>query len=272
VASIPDLYPLDYGPHQAVASPKLSAGEVWALRHNLGYTHLSEPAEHVSAFRRWFGRWRADDDLRPRFVDDGLLVEIGAASGSRLAALRELGWRKAEGIEISETAALQARSRGERVHTAAVEEGIELYDDGSIDTIVTSMVVEHLVNPFAMIERFSAKLKPGGELLFSTIVRDRIDAWIWKTYWRSLELPRHMVFFKKKDLDDLLAPSFRTVQFHYQAAPVDFTGSARYRAEEQKHLLDSLLIRAGDRILKYPVIALSLAHQTSRVVVRAVRR
>jgi SAM-dependent methyltransferase len=271
-SSIPELYPSDYAPHQGAVSPALTAGELWALRHCLGYAHLREPAPKPSTFRRWFGRWRADDELRPRFVDDGLLVEIGSASGSRLAAFRELGWRRAEGIEISETAALQARSRGEKVHTAAVEEGIELYADGSIDTIVTSMVVEHLVNPFAVMRRFAAKLKSGGELLFSTVVRDRIDARIWKTYWRSLDLPRHMVWFQKKDLDELLAPSFRSVRFHYQAEPIDFTGSARYRAEEHKHLFDSLLIRAGDRALKYPVIALSLAGQTSRVVVRAVRR
>jgi hypothetical protein len=134
------------------------------------------------------------------------------------------------------------------------------------------MVMEHLLNPFALVKRFAAKLKPGAELVFSTVIRDQIDSRIWKTYWRNLELPRHMVFFRMSELRQMLEPSFEHLQIHHQAEPIDFIGSARNRAAEESHLLDKILIGIGDRGLKYPVIALSLLGQTSRVVVRAVKR
>ncbi|HEV8658852.1 MAG TPA: methyltransferase domain-containing protein [Thermoanaerobaculia bacterium] len=270
--SIPDLYPLDYSPHQDPPASVLTDSDRWVLHHDFGYKHLAVAQTRPNAFRRWLGRWHANNDLQPRFVEGGLLVEIGSANGARLGRLRELGWMRLEGIEIAAAAAEEARHRGFTVHNAPVEEGIERYKDNSIDTIIASMLIEHLLNPFVVLERFAAKLKPGAELLFSTMVRDRIDARIWKTYWKSLELPRHMVWFRLDDVRRMLDRSFERVQIHHQAEPVDFTGSARLRAVEQKHVLDRVLMAIGDRALKYPVIALSLLGQTSRIVVRAVKR
>lgn len=269
---IGDLYPSDYAPHNTDNLPPLTDGEWWALRHDFGYGHLSRPEKRPNAYWRWHGRWRTDDELRPRFAPNGLVVEVGSATGARLEFLREIGWQRVEGIEMSEAASEKARQRGAVVHTTSVEEGIELYGDGSIDAIVSSMVVEHLLDPFRVIERFAAKLRPGGELIFSTIVRDRLDERIWKQYWRSLDLPRHMIWFRKSDIYRMLERSFEGVRVHHQAEPIDFTGSARYRASERREWLDRLLIAIGDRALKYPVIALSFLKQTSRVVVRAVRR
>lgn len=271
-SSIPDLYPPDYGPHHEAAVSVLTESDRWVLHHEFGYKLLPVTERRPNAFRRWHGRWRANNDQQPRFVENGLLVEVGSANGARLARLRELGWTRLEGIEIVSSAAEEARRRGFVVHNTSAEEGIERYADESIDSIVTSMVMEHLLNPFALVKRFAAKLKPGAELVFSTVIRDQIDSRIWKTYWRNLELPRHMVFFRMSELRQMLEPSFEHLQVHYQAEPIDFIGSAKNRAAEESHLLDKILIGIGDRRLKYPVVALSLLGQTSRVVVRAVKR
>jgi SAM-dependent methyltransferase len=270
-ASISLLYPADYRPHGEQAWPPLRNFERWVLKNEFGYTHFAQTPK-PNLLRRWHGRWRAKVQLWPRFVENGLLVEIGSAGGARLAQLRDFGWSRIEGIEIAASAAEESRRRGFTVHNTSAEEGIERYADGSIDTIVTSMVAEHLLNPFAVFERVATKLKRGGELLFSTVIRDRFDARIWKTYWRSLDLPRHMVWFRERDIRQMLAPSFERVEIDYQSEPIDLTGSAAYRAGEEKHFLDSVLIRMNDRRLFYPMLALSLAGLTSRISVRAVRR
>jgi len=221
---------------------------------------------------RFMARWRADVDLEPRFVARGSVLEIGSASGWRLAHLRRLGWDRVEGIELVAAAAEASRLAGFTVHSLPVEQALALYEDESLDAIVTSMVIEHLADPFAVVARLAKKLKPGGEFLFSTVRRDSVDAWIWGTYWRNLDLPRHMVWFTRGGLRRLLRPSFHRVRFTCQAETIDLVGSARYRQKEKWNPLDSVVTRLGERKLRTPMMLLAFAGWTSRVSIRATRR
>lgn len=274
-----DYYPNDYRPF---SSPPLadepldmSPSRRRYLAHHLGYSHLDVAADHQLSSSSLFDGWRKwtfGTTLVPRWVEGGRVLEIGCASGKRLVELRKLGWVDLNGIEMMPEAATTARSLGFKVTTGPVEETIETFPDASFDVVVTSMVIEHLLEPFETMRRIAAKLKPGGQLLFSTVCRDSLDARAYGTYWRNLDLPRHMVFFRKKDIEDLVAADFENLEMFWQAAPLDFVGSAKYRADEKPRLLDKLLIKLGERRLYRFALLSAFLHQTSRVSVRCTKR
>jgi len=252
-----ELYPATYAPHaestfRFSAPPKRvnwvrSCWRGWNsgyLTRQLGYRHRADA--DFGNRRGWVdfwnrlgaaiggaissaARWRAGVDLIPRFVPDGRLLELGCGNGDSLKKLRDLGWRNLHGVELSESAARIARRSGFVVKTANIETALESYPDGWFDAIVAEMVLEHLVNPFTVVQQIARKLKPGGEFLFSTVIRDSVDGLIFGRYGVSYDFPRHMVFFRKHDLNEMLRADFDRVQSWHQSTPIDFYRPAYLR-------------------------------------------
>ena len=281
-ADISLLYPETYAPHtETVRGPSAPARRanllrnVWRgwnsgyLTRRLGYKHRASElvsnrlgAAFGGAISR-VARWRAGCDLLPRFVPEGRLLEIGCGTGQTLNKLRDLGWRNLYGVEISDSAARIARRSGFTVETAGVETALERYSDGWFDAIVAEMVLEHLVNPFAIVEQIARKLKPGGEFLFSTVIRDSLDGRIFGRYGVCYDFPRHMVFFRKRDLNELLWKDFDRVESWHQNTPIDFQRpaylrSARFDAELHRFFKS----RAGARVV-YTLARLKLMGRIS---------
>ena len=247
-SDIPLLYPGHYGPHTESAPRSIKplrranllrkAWRGWnhGFLKRLGYQHRSEHDRFANfgevmggAFSR-AARWRAGCDLIPRFVPEGRLLELGCGNGETLNKLRDLGWRNLYGVEMSDSAARLARRFGFTVMTTTIEAALETYPDGWFDAIVAEMVLEHLVNPFAVVQRIARKLKPGGEFLFSTVIRDSLDGRIFGRYGVCYDFPRHMVFFRKRDLNELLRPDFDRIQSWHQHTPIDFQRPAYLRS------------------------------------------
>ena len=248
-ADIPLLYPNTYAPHAepiAASFKQNSAAANWLRRgwrgwnhgyltSRLGYKHRGGDrfAERLGAAIggsiSLSARWRAGCDLVPRFVPEGRLLELGCGNGETLKRLRDLGWQNVQGVELSEPAARIARRAGFTVKTTTIETALESYPDGSFDAIVASMVLEHLVNPFNVVRQIARKLKPGGEFLFSTVIRDSLDGQIFGRYGVCYDFPRHMVFFRKRDLNEMLRCDFDRIQSWHQSTPIDFQRPARLR-------------------------------------------
>jgi 2-polyprenyl-3-methyl-5-hydroxy-6-metoxy-1,4-benzoquinol methylase len=226
------------------------------LTKRLGYQPVTaqSPAEHFCALLgseiSRAARWRAGCDLIPRFVPEGRLLELGCGTGETLKRFRDLGWRNLYGVELSDSAARIARSSGFTVKTATIETALETYPDGWFDTIVAEMVLEHLVNPFTVVRQLARKLKPGGEFLFSTVIRDSVDGRIFGRYGVCYDFPRHMVFLRKRDLNELLRSDFDRIKSWHQNTPIDFQRpaylrSARFDPEIQRFVNT----RAGARVV-----------------------
>ena len=234
------LYPDDYRPHipsdpTTGGMPLLRASMARYLQRHLGYPALPMTAtDRGFDWRslRWFNpvlHWTAGVGLLPRFVPDGALLDIGCGNGSRLAALKAFGWSRLNGIELVPAAAAEARSNGLAVECGPVESMLESHPDGSLDVVVSSMVLEHLPNPFQVVRRIAAKLKPGGQFLFSTVVRDSLDARLYGKYWGGFDFPRHLVYFRRADLDAMLTGPYHQAEYFYQSAPIDFLRSSSWR-------------------------------------------
>lgn len=205
------------------------------LIHGLGYRQLQGLSlpERVAAMLgnrlSYRARWQACCDLIPHFRSGGALLEIGCGNGMYLRRLRDLGWRNLQGVELVPRAAAAARSLGFDVQEASVEEALKRYPDEHFDVIVSSMVMEHLLNPFETARVIANKLKPGGELLFSTVIRDSLDGYMFGPYGVSYDFPRHMVFFRKNDLNEMLEERFDVIRSCHQSTPIDFQRPARLR-------------------------------------------
>lgn len=236
-AALEGLYPSDYAPHAPKSPPAISNAMADYLARELGYEHLRNNA-HSSGIRGRLAdirmRRKVGINLIPRFVPGGSLLEIGAASGLRLAGLRQLGWSDLHGIELVPAAAERARAQGLAVKCGAVEETLETYPDRSFDVIVTSMVLEHLTDPFAVIDAAARKLKPRGQLMFSTITRDSLDARLYGAYWGGFDFPRHLVFMRDTDIDAMVKPWFHIHERFHHAAPQDFLRSSAWREHEER--------------------------------------
>lgn len=96
------------------------------------------------------------------------ILEIGCAHGSTGAlALKRGRCRRYVGVEISPAVAEIARSQLTDVLTANVEEVDLPFPETSFDALILSEVLEHLIDPWATVERLSRLVKPGG-LVFAS--------------------------------------------------------------------------------------------------------
>ena len=242
-------YPDDYAPY-AVVDPSLHPATLAYLKRCKGYGHL-EGTERLTTKQKLLGRWNAGLGLIPDFVRGGQLLEIGCASGNRLALLRSLGWQDCRGIEYSGAASATARARGFEVLTGPVEEVIAAIPDGTLDVIVAGFVIEHVQDPFFLTRQLAAKLRKGGQFLFSTINIESPDFRLYREHWYNLDLPRHMVFFRRGDLRAMLERDFEIRQIDYAQTFSDYSFSARHRLPDHvpgwRGWLDRSIIRWGNR-------------------------
>ncbi len=281
--SLAGLYPNDYQPHTD-SSPQLERterrpGSIRYLQQSLGYRHLH--TNGVGGKFDWrslslfdpFRRWNNGVALLPEFVPEGKLLEVGCASGGRLSALRDLGWTDLHGIELVPAAAERARSLGFTIACGLTEDLLGSYPDQHFDVIVSSMVLEHLQNPFAVVRQIARKLKPGGQFLLSTINRDSLDAKLFGNYWAGFDFPRHLVYPRTKDLRELLAESFERIEVFHQSAPIDFLRSSSWRlADGNGRMLDSIIVKAGSSLPANAISQLlAWLHLTCRVSIRCRR-
>jgi 2-polyprenyl-3-methyl-5-hydroxy-6-metoxy-1,4-benzoquinol methylase len=103
-------------------------------------------------------------------VKAGRVLEIGCGNGATIAlvkSMRDVAW--AGGVELSETAAQAAKAHCDRVWRASIEsEPIEReIDKNSLDLILCLDVLEHLVDPWAVVKRITPLLAPQGWLIAS---------------------------------------------------------------------------------------------------------
>ena len=251
---IAKLYPSDYAPHseprgalQGEREPQSSTlrdgVKEWArtayflyLHRHMGYPlpdtmSIGLGVRCLASVLLPFAKHFATFRLIPHYVADGRLLEIGCGNGDFLHDLRKKGWKRERGIELSPSAAELARKRGFEVDCGSVESVLWEYPDGHFDVIVTGMVLEHLASPFEVVGAVAQKLKPGGEFLFSTVVRDSLDARLYGGYWRGFEFPRHLIYFRRRDLYAMLRDQFSHIECVHQNTPIDIVWAASWRGK-----------------------------------------
>lgn len=179
----------------------------------------------------------------------GHVLEIGCGDGSTLGWLRHRnGTTRTVGIEISASAAAVAAARADVVHRLDVEREIwpELGD--KFDTILCLDVLEHMVEPWAMLDRLvESHLKPGGTMIVTvpnirhhTVSLKLLLQGEWEYESAGILDRTHLRFFTKASAIGLLS--------HAQLQPAYCTALS-FRGNPLKNIVNLLTCRIFEGLL-----------------------
>jgi 2-polyprenyl-3-methyl-5-hydroxy-6-metoxy-1,4-benzoquinol methylase len=165
------------------------------------YTTLREWFFSSPLYRRWI-RFDGDVSFHAR-CGSGRLLDIGCNEGRTLRNYAHNGFQ-AEGTELNETAAAMARQAGFRVFTGPLEHFVP---EVPYDVAVLSNVLEHALDPGAMLTSVRRLLKPAGQVWISC---PNSRSWlrsVFGRWWINWHVPFHITHFSPHTLQDLLQKS-----------------------------------------------------------------
>lgn len=162
------------------------------------YTRIRERFLSSILYRLWI---RLDGDISFHTCRGaGCLLDIGCNEGRTLKRYAANGFT-AEGTELNENAAAVARAAGFRVFTGPLE---DLIPSVPYDIAVLSNVLEHALDPKAMLESVRRLLKPGGHIWISCPNRDSWLRSVFRRRWINWHVPFHISHFSGDALRKLL--------------------------------------------------------------------
>jgi len=95
------------------------------------------------------------------------LLDVGCGTGRLGASLKALGIPRVVGVDLNPAAAEQARALLDEVVVADIERDELPFEDASFDCIVYGDVLEHLVDPWATLDKQRRYLDPAGSVIVS---------------------------------------------------------------------------------------------------------
>lgn len=242
LATLPLCYPVGYGPHEpagvtrtgrettteskpATDSHESSATESAQLASSNSPWYLNNAVRGIPGLKSLY-YWLSDNrsEVLPAPASDHCkAVELGCATGKYLVRLHDAGWI-AEGIELVESAAAEARSMGFPTHVGTLESA-EL-PGNSYGGAFAWHVLEHLPDPRATLTEFHRVLKNDGILAFSS---PNVSCWepvVFGRSWYVWELPRHLQFYGPGSIRRLLTETgFDEIRIVHQRTLLNVVGS-----------------------------------------------
>ena len=176
----------------------------------------------------------------------GRLIDIGCNEGRGLALYRRNGFTP-EGLELNSRAAAAARTRGFAVHE------IDLADFRPAEPfarVVLSNVLEHALDPRAMLRDVRRLLAPGGEAWISL---PNSRSWLRTLFgrdWINWHVPFHITHFSPARLVDLLAETGFAIVSVREITPALWVAQSTLawafagRADQPRRLRSTVLIGA----------------------------
>lgn len=131
----------------------------------------------------------------------GKLLDIGCGNGKYLDFMRSRGW-KVTGVDSGPGCDFPRKSLGLTVYDGHLWE--HEFPENSFDLITLWFVIEHVWDPVRLVVECKRILKPGGELIISTLNSGSFEARIFKRYWWHLLAPEHLSQFDVRSLRGLL--------------------------------------------------------------------
>ena len=139
------------------------------------------------------------------------ILDVGCAGGRVGAGLKARLGAEVWGIECNAQAAAAAGRYLDRVVQAPVEQALPRIPQGHFDSIILADVLEHLVDPAAVLAGLSEKLAPNGELIVSlpnvghwSVLQGLLEG-SWEYQDAGILDRTHLKFFTRKSALSLFA-------------------------------------------------------------------
>jgi SAM-dependent methyltransferase len=167
-----------------------------------------------------------------RFGGKGSVCDLGCGTGDYLIGLASHGW-DVTGVEPDAKARAFVRSRGFDAYDGTAELIPDAIKDIRFDLVIMTHVLEHCRSPAVALANAVGLLKPGGRLLLEVPNKDCFHFRTFGGGSECYDAPRHLFFFGKIGLRNLLKTSNMQIEeFYYHGLTRHHLPS--WRATEQK--------------------------------------
>lgn len=129
------------------------------------------------------------------------VLDAGCGVGYGCVMLERAGAAQVVGVDLSNEAVAEARSRSAAVEFLQADIRALPFDDQAFDVVTCFEAIEHVTSPDAALDEFSRVLRPGGLLMLSSPNRD--------VYTPGN--PHHVFEYKPAELEAALARRFTNV-------------------------------------------------------------
>jgi len=230
-------------------TPRPSKEIITGFYHdNYGPYKKSASTVRVGGWRKAIGQWLQQDPRRTPPISPGRLLEIGCANGAWLEEMSRRGWT-CDGIELSSTAAMDARSRGLHVQEGLIEDVTPRHRH--YDAIAAWMVLEHLHDPVSSLSRLATWTQPGDWLILS-VPDAKWETRLYGSRGYALHLPHHMFHFTPATLAKVLRASGWSLRhIHWQRNAANLLLSISNFFADARHQRTAAYIRGiadGNRL------------------------
>jgi ubiquinone/menaquinone biosynthesis C-methylase UbiE len=156
-------------------------------------------------------------DMHLAGLKPGRLLDLGCGDGEFSHRIKKRGWT-VDGLDFDAGAARLAEERhGLKVNICSVAE--MAYPDDSFDAVTMNHVIEHLVDPLAVLRIVHRVLKPGGSLI---VVTPNAESWGLRLFgrnWQALDPPRHIHILSLQALETTVrAAGFENISAYSTAS------------------------------------------------------
>jgi SAM-dependent methyltransferase len=164
----------------------------------------------VEAEHWWFRGRRnlfSDEIIRFGVLPTARILDIGTGTGANLRLLRELGFKRVEGVDFSDDAIRFCRDKGlgEVIKTDVCSLP---FADGSFDLVLMTDVAEHVEDDRRATAEAARVLRPGGALLITVPA--------FQALWgRQDDVSHHLRRYRLRQLTDVLASTGLVVERSY---------------------------------------------------------
>ena len=136
-------------------------------------------------------------DIVNQFVKDGKLLEIGPASGGFACLAKQAGF-DVEVIEMSAKCCefLETKLGVRAINSHNEQEALAKLEKKNV--IALWQVIEHLRDPFGLLNEACNKIQPGGILVIAAPNPDALQFRILGRHWAHIDAPRHVVLIPKE--------------------------------------------------------------------------
>ena len=231
------------------------------------YAPSDDPSAKLEeAYRRFVLRDHINFALRAyeELGEKGLVVDVGCGGGLFARMLRERG-APILGLDNSpEAAKIAWKNNG--VAVVCGDFASSPIARGACAMVTMFHVIEHVYDPVAYLRTARDLLRPGGRLILQAPNASSWQFLVFGEYWNGIDVPRHLVDYRQKDLENLLDycgfDVVRRKHFSLRDNPAGFASSVvpslDPMARRVRRIHESRAVKWLKDILYFGILAASL--------------